>query len=43
MILCDECEDWFHPACIQMDDSVVAKVDRAFKCPACACKRPKIG
>ncbi|KAL5705615.1 hypothetical protein ACHQM5_023898 [Ranunculus cassubicifolius] len=34
MVQCENCEDWFHPACIEMTAEEIEKLDN-FLCPGC--------
>eukprot|EP00045_Choanoeca_perplexa_P009723 m.94862 g.94862 ORF g.94862 m.94862 type:complete len:204 (-) comp15006_c0_seq1:1453-2064(-) len=35
MICCDECESWFHPKCVRMDESLVSSLT-TWRCASCS-------
>ena len=38
MLMCSQCEDWFHPRCVGLSrDGVSAAIDaKVYLCPKCA-------
>ncbi|KZS92996.1 hypothetical protein SISNIDRAFT_550018 [Sistotremastrum niveocremeum HHB9708] len=41
MIACDRCDEWYHPPCLGMDDSIVELLD-VFFCSSCQKINPKL-
>ncbi|KAF9044752.1 hypothetical protein BDZ89DRAFT_942869 [Hymenopellis radicata] len=41
MVGCDRCDEWYHPACVDMADTPLDLVDQ-FICPPCVMKHPDL-
>ncbi|KAG2488871.1 hypothetical protein HYH03_012666 [Edaphochlamys debaryana] len=39
MVMCDACDEWYHPSCLQLNAEVLQQ--EHFTCPSCAATRPQ--